>query len=92
MSNVQRKKIGRKQLSANELIRSVRQGFEKIPEHRPAGIKISLTDVLMSAFAMFLLKEKTRRCWLLIADAIAQRCHTTCKRFITSKKYRVTPR
>ncbi len=44
-------------LSANALIRSVREGFEKLPEHRPTGIKITLTDVLMSAFAMFSLKD-----------------------------------
>jgi len=51
------KKAGRKQLSANALIDSVREGFEKISAHRPTGIKISLTDVLMSAFAIFSLKD-----------------------------------
>ena len=44
-------------LSANALILSVREGFGKIPDHRPTGIKISLTDVAMSAFAMFSLKD-----------------------------------
>jgi len=57
MDGYQGKKAERKLLSANALIRCVRQGFEKIPEHRPTGIKISLTDVLMSAFAMFSLKD-----------------------------------
>ncbi|VAX38070.1 hypothetical protein MNBD_PLANCTO02-3431 [hydrothermal vent metagenome] len=57
MASDQSKKTERKQLSANALICSVRDGFEKIPEHRPTGIKISLTNVLMSAFAMFSLKD-----------------------------------
>ena len=39
------KKAGRKQLSANALIDSVREGFEKISAHCPTGIKFSLTDV-----------------------------------------------
>lgn len=47
----------RKHLSADALFRSVRCGFDKIPDHRPGDVDISLTDALMSAFAMFSLKD-----------------------------------
>jgi hypothetical protein len=48
----------RERLSASGLFRVVRAGFEKIVERRAAElIKISLADVLMSAFAMFSLKD-----------------------------------
>jgi len=57
MTQPSAKKVGRRQLSANALIRAVRQGFENISDHRPTGIKISLTDIFMSAFAMFSLKD-----------------------------------
>jgi hypothetical protein len=57
MTGHQKRKAERNQLSANALIRIVRKGFEAIAEHRPAGIKISLTDVLMSALAMFSFKD-----------------------------------
>lgn len=47
----------RKHLSASGLFRLVRSGFEKVPDHRAANVQISLTDALMSAFAMFSLKD-----------------------------------
>ena len=47
---------GRKHLSADALFRLVQNGFDNIPEHRLADTEISLTDALMSAFAMFSLK------------------------------------
>jgi hypothetical protein len=51
MSNVAPK--GRKHLSADALFRLVQTGFDHIPDARPADADISLTDALMSAFAMF---------------------------------------
>jgi hypothetical protein len=47
----------RKHLNADSLFACVRRGFEKIPDHRTGDIKISLPDALMSAFAMFSLKD-----------------------------------
>ena len=47
---------GRKHLSADALFRLVQNGFDTIPDHRLAETEISLTDALMSAFAMFSLK------------------------------------
>ncbi len=46
----------RKHLSADALFSLVRSGFADIPDPRGAGGDISLTDTLMSAFAMFSLK------------------------------------
>jgi hypothetical protein len=46
----------RKHLSADALFRLVHRGFDHIPDPRPADADISLTDALMSAFAMFSLK------------------------------------
>ena len=48
---------GRQHLSADVLFRLVRSGFDSIPDHRCADAEISLTDALMSAFAMFALKS-----------------------------------
>ena len=47
---------GRKHLSADALFRLVHTGFDHIQDSRPADADISLSDVLMSAFAMFSLK------------------------------------
>jgi hypothetical protein len=46
----------RKRLSADALLHLVRSGFASLPEHRLDDPEISLTDALMSAFAMFSLK------------------------------------
>ena len=46
----------RKHLSADALFYVVRSGFANIPEPRCEDVDISLTDTLMSAFAMFSLK------------------------------------
>jgi hypothetical protein len=54
MSNVAPK--GRQHLSADALFRLVHTSFDHIPDHRPADADISLTDALMSAFALFSLK------------------------------------
>jgi len=48
---------GRKYLSADALFGLVRSGFADIPAIRPSETDISLTDALMSAFAMFSLKS-----------------------------------
>ena len=47
---------GRKHLSADALFRFVRKGFGNILDERPPGADISLSDALMSGFAMFSLK------------------------------------
>ena len=46
----------RKHLSAAALFRLVHRGFAGLPDHRLDETEISLTDTLMSAFAMFSLK------------------------------------
>jgi hypothetical protein len=46
----------RKPLSADALFRLVHTGFDAIPDYRPADADIALSEVLMSAFAMFSLK------------------------------------
>jgi hypothetical protein len=46
----------RKHLSADALFHLVRSGFANIPDPRGEDVDISLTDTLMSAFAMFSLK------------------------------------
>jgi hypothetical protein len=46
----------RKHLSADALFRLVHSGFASLPDHRLEDTEISLTDALMSAFAMFSLK------------------------------------
>lgn len=48
---------GRKHLSADALFGLVRTGFANLADHRFGGADISLTDALMSAFAMFSLKS-----------------------------------
>ncbi len=48
---------GRKHLCADALFRLVHTGFDHIPDYRSADADISLTDALMSAFAMFSLKS-----------------------------------
>jgi len=47
----------RKHLSADALYALLRSGFEEIPDHRARQTPISLPDALMSAFAMFSLKD-----------------------------------
>ena len=47
----------RKGLSADALFTLVREGAEKIPDDRPPDAEVSLPDALMSAFAMFSLKD-----------------------------------
>jgi len=46
----------RKHLSADALFHVVRSGFATIPDPRGEEVDITLTDALMSAFAMFSLK------------------------------------
>ena len=47
----------RKHLSADGLYALLRAAFRKIPDHRREGSPIPLVDTLMSAFAMFALKD-----------------------------------
>ena len=47
----------RKHLNGDALIKVIRADFKKIPDHRADNISISLDDTLMSAFAMFQLKD-----------------------------------
>lgn len=44
-------------LSADALFQMVRQTFNRVPEHRPMNIEISLGDALMAGFALFSLKD-----------------------------------
>jgi Transposase DDE domain len=46
----------RKHLSADALLRKLRRGFDDMHDHRSGDVDISLSDALMSAFAMFSLK------------------------------------
>jgi hypothetical protein len=55
----------RKRLSADGLYALVRSAFEQIPDHRIRRVPIPLRDALMSAFAMFSLKDPS----LLAFDA-----------------------
>ena len=48
---------GRKHLPAVALFRLMQSGFDNIPDHRLTDAEISLTDALMSAFAMFSLNR-----------------------------------
>jgi len=47
----------RKHLNADALFTAIRREFEKIPEFRTGDVEISIPDALMSAFAMFSLKD-----------------------------------
>jgi hypothetical protein len=47
----------RKHLNADALFTSIHREFEKIPEFRTRDIEISIPDALMSAFAVFSLKD-----------------------------------
>lgn len=51
------KRAVRKHLNIDALIELMRQDFLKIPDHRAANAQISLADALMSALAMFMLKD-----------------------------------
>ena len=48
--------IKRKHLNADSLIEQLWDNFEKIPDHRAKNITYSLSDVLMSGYAVFSLK------------------------------------
>jgi Transposase DDE domain len=48
---------GRKHLSADALLGLLRSGFAALTDHRSGKADISLTDALMSAFALFSLKS-----------------------------------
>ena len=47
----------RKHLNADALFTAIRREFEKISEFRTGDVEISMPDALMSAFAMFSLKD-----------------------------------
>ena len=47
----------RKYLSADALLKTLREEFDKIEDFRSGNVDISLSDALMSAFAMFSLKD-----------------------------------
>ncbi len=55
-STVSRRNV-RKHLNADTLLALVRKDFQKIPDRRADNAKISLDDALMSALAMFQLKD-----------------------------------
>ena len=45
--------------SIDKLLKRVRGGFDQIKDHRASNISISLSDALMSALAMFSLKDSS---------------------------------
>ena len=47
----------RRDLSADGLIRHVRQALAQVPDHRSRTPQISLVDALMSGFALFALQD-----------------------------------
>ena len=47
----------RKYLNADAMFKAIRREFDKTPEFRKGDIKITISDALMSAFAMFSLKD-----------------------------------
>jgi len=47
----------RKHLNADALFASLKRSFDKIPDHRTGDVDISLSDAIMSGFAMFSLKD-----------------------------------
>ena len=49
--------ILRKHLNADALFRALHTDFSKIADFRQGDVKISMTDALMSGFAMFSLKD-----------------------------------
>jgi hypothetical protein len=51
------KRTVRKHLNADKLLSLVRKDFQKIPDRRADNSKISLEDALMSALAVFQLKD-----------------------------------
>ena len=46
-------------LAADNLLKRIRAEFDQIKDHRASNVVISLSDVLMSAFAMFSLKDSS---------------------------------
>ena len=84
---------GRKHLSADALFRLVHTGFDTIPDYRPAEADISLSDVLMSAFAMFSLKapsllafdkERAEDNFTLSTGSCVSRATHTCARWVSA--------
>lgn len=51
------KRTVRKHLNVDALLQLIRKDFEKVDDHRAGNSKISMDDALMSAFAMFQLKD-----------------------------------
>jgi hypothetical protein len=47
----------RAHLNADTLFAIIRKDLQRVPDHRAANVSIPLDDVLMSAFAMFSLKD-----------------------------------
>jgi hypothetical protein len=54
---VKPKRTVRKHLNADTLLKQMKKDFQKIPDHRADNSKIPLNDALMSALAMFQLKD-----------------------------------
>ena len=59
LSTRQAKRTVRKNLNADALINLARKDFDQIEDHRAGNSKITLTDTLMSAMAMFHLKDQS---------------------------------
>src|SRR3954465_9463848 len=52
-------KTARKDLSADSLFRLLRSRFASLPDPRAGAVEVPLSDALMSAFAMFSLKDSS---------------------------------
>lgn len=61
----------RMHLNADALFSTMRKGFDKIDDHRKGKVGISLTDTLMSGFAVFSLKDPS----LLAFDERRRKAH-----------------
>lgn len=59
LPNNQPKRTVRKNLNADAMIKLARKEFDKIKDHRASSSKITLTDALTSALAMFHLKDQS---------------------------------
>ena len=46
-------------VSVDKLLQLIRAGFEKVKDHRASNASLSMSDVLMSALAMFSLKDSS---------------------------------
>lgn len=76
----------RNELSADGLLRRMRQGFERIANRQPMNVTIALPDALMSGLALFALKDSSL---LAFDERRAAPRPRTCVRSLGSRPCRV---